>query len=253
MRRLQRQRPPRGDPAASTTARPKGSRPHLEVAGKRGIAYFRFRGIAADATYTQFEDQPAVRRGRGLADRYIGMFVRGEIDRVDVAYTKFVSVARQRPVVETLLPMTAAQVGEAGAVGPPGAGRRRSRPRPPAERVPYEFLPDARSILEEIVPVSFKVRLFKCFLDAAVSEQIARRVAMKAATENADEMIKSLTTLVQPRPPGADHQRARRDHRRRRGARIRSGPISVHDGGPRSETQPMATATGHRRPARSSR
>ena len=61
------------------------------------------------------------------------------------------------------------------------------------EPVPYEFLPDARSILEEIVPVSFKVRLFKCFLDAAVSEQIARRVTMKQATENADEMIKMLT------------------------------------------------------------
>ena len=59
--------------------------------------------------------------------------------------------------------------------------------------VPYEFLPDAQSILEEIVPVSFKVRLFKCFLDAAVSEQIARMVAMRGATENADDLIKSLT------------------------------------------------------------
>ena len=66
---------------------------------------------------------------------------------------------------------------------------------PKAERVPYEFLPDPRSILEEIVPVSFKVRLFKCFLDAAVSEQIARMVAMRGATENADDMIKSLTRL----------------------------------------------------------
>src|SRR5947208_3550706 len=63
------------------------------------------------------------------------------------------------------------------------------------ERVPYEFIPDPRSILEEIVPVSFKVRLFKCFLDAAVSEQIARMVAMKGATENADEMVKNLTML----------------------------------------------------------
>ena len=57
----------------------------------------------------------------------------------------------------------------------------------------YEFLPGARDILEELLPVSFKVRLFKCFLDAAVSEQIARRVAMTAATENADDMIKMLT------------------------------------------------------------
>ncbi len=62
-----------------------------------------------------------------------------------------------------------------------------------AERVPYEFVPSAASILEEIVPVSFKIRLFKCFLDAAVSEQIARMVAMKGATENADDMIKLLT------------------------------------------------------------
>ena len=57
----------------------------------------------------------------------------------------------------------------------------------------YEFLPDAAGILREILPEAFKVRLFKCFLDAAVSEQIARRVAMKAATENADEIIKRIT------------------------------------------------------------
>ncbi len=60
-------------------------------------------------------------------------------------------------------------------------------------RTPYEFLPDAQSILEELVPVSFKVRLFKSFLDAAVSEQIARMVAMKGATEAADDMTRSLT------------------------------------------------------------
>jgi F-type H+-transporting ATPase subunit gamma len=89
--------------------------------------------------------------------------------------------------------MTAAQVGESTArhrstAAAETTGRRK-------ERVPYEFLPDAASILEEIVPVSFKVRLFKCFLDAAVSEQIARMVAMRGATENADEMVKSLTML----------------------------------------------------------
>ena len=59
--------------------------------------------------------------------------------------------------------------------------------------VQYEFLPSAASILEEVVPTSFKVRLFKCFLDAAVSEQVARMVAMKAATDNAEKLIKHLT------------------------------------------------------------
>ena len=53
-------------------------------------------------------------------------------------------------------------------------------------RSQYEFLPSAASIVDEVVPASFKVKLFKCFLDAAVSEQIARRVAMKNATENAE-------------------------------------------------------------------
>jgi F-type H+-transporting ATPase subunit gamma len=170
----------------------------LEVAGKRGINYFRFRGIAADATFTQFEDRPQFDEVEVLADRYIAMYINGEIDQLEVAFTQFISSARQVAVVQRLLPMTTAQVGEAGASvrqakRPQGPGAPADRPK--AEQVPYEFLPDPRSILEEIVPVSFKVRLFKCFLDAAVSEQIARMVAMRGATENADDMIKSLTRL----------------------------------------------------------
>ena len=85
--------------------------------------------------------------------------------------------------------------GERPPEGATRLGPRREGVKPVASAVEYEFLPDAKGILEEILPVSFKVRLFKCFLDAAVSEQIARRVAMKAATENAEDMIKSLTRL----------------------------------------------------------
>jgi len=92
---------------------------------------------------------------------------------------KFLNAARQVPVTETLLPLATA--GAASAAAPAGP------------KVEYEYLPSAKDILQEILPVSFKVRLFKCFLDAAVSEQIGRRVAMKAATENAQDMIKSLT------------------------------------------------------------
>jgi F-type H+-transporting ATPase subunit gamma len=57
----------------------------------------------------------------------------------------------------------------------------------------FEFLPSAESILEEVVPTSFKTKLFKCFLDAAVSEQVARMIAMKGATESAGDMIKQLS------------------------------------------------------------
>jgi F-type H+-transporting ATPase subunit gamma len=143
------------------------------------------------ATYTQFEDRPRFDEVEALADRYMGMFIHREIDRLDVIYTQFFSSARQVATSLTLLPMTAAKVGEAMT------SVRQAKPAaaaaPHRERVPYEFLPDARSILEEVVPVSFKVRLFKCFLDAAVSEQISRMIAMRGATENADEMIKTLT------------------------------------------------------------
>jgi F-type H+-transporting ATPase subunit gamma len=168
----------------------------LEMSGKRGINFLRFRGYKAEATYTQFDDRPQFRQVEELADKYIQLYVSGQIDRLDVAYTKFVSSSRQTAVVETFLPMTAAAVGElesstrkAQVVEAAAQSAKRS------ERVPYEFLPNAKSILEEIVPISFKIRLFKCFLDAAVSEQIARMVAMKGATENAEEMIRDLTRL----------------------------------------------------------
>ena len=78
--------------------------------------------------------------------------------------------------------------------------------------------PRPQSILDEVVPASFKVRLFKCFLDAAVSEQIARMVAMKAATENADAMIGSLSMAYNRARQGQITSRAVGDHRRRRGA-----------------------------------
>ncbi len=103
------------------------------------------------------------------------------------------------------------------------SGRRRGTASRTQRRrtVEYEFLPDApEHPRRDLLPAPFKVRLFKCFLDAAVSEQIARMVAMKAATENADDMIKTLDAPVQPRPPAADHHGAARDHRRRRRAGV---------------------------------
>jgi F-type H+-transporting ATPase subunit gamma len=149
-----------------------------ELSGKRAIAYFKFQGIKAEKEYTIFEDKPAFADVEPLADRYIEAFTSGRIDQVQVAYMKFNSVSQQRAVVETLLPLSAPAAGNA----PAGTGS-----------TDYEFLPNAAEILEEIVPASFKARLFKCFLDAAVSEQIARRVAMKAATENAADLIKAIS------------------------------------------------------------
>ena len=159
----------------------------LDVAGKRGISYAKFRGYRPETTYTHFEDRPQFAEVEVIANKYIELYTSGQIDRLDVAYTRFVSTSKQVATVQTLLPMTAVTSGDAGQTS--------KSPSQTGERTPYEFLPDAASILEEIVPVSFKVRLFKCFLDAAVSEQISRMVAMRGATENANEMVKSLTML----------------------------------------------------------
>jgi F-type H+-transporting ATPase subunit gamma len=159
--------------------------PHvtLEVSGKRGIAGFKFRGIATGEKFTHFEDQPKFREVDAIASRYLEEYIAGRLDRLDVAYTKFVSVGKQVTTVETLLPLGSLE--GSGESGEAAAGSR-------GESM-YEFLPSAASILEEVVPTSFKVKLFKCFLDSAVSEQIARMVAMKAATENAQDMIKQLS------------------------------------------------------------
>ncbi len=156
---------------------------HLELSGKRPITFFRYQGIKPERTYTQFEDKPRFEEVEEIANRYIEGFISGKYDRVEVAYMKFLNAARQLPAVETLLPLS--QTAERDE-----PSEERSHTERPVE---YEFLPSAADILQELLPVSFKVRLFKCFLDAAVSEQIARRVTMKQATENADEMIKMLT------------------------------------------------------------
>jgi F-type H+-transporting ATPase subunit gamma len=150
----------------------------LELSGKRSFSFFRFQGYKATQSFTQFDDKPSFELVENLlANRFIEMFIKGEIDRLDVAYMKFLNPARQRPVVETLLPLASMADAPAGTGG----------------SVDYEFIPNASEILSELVPVAFKVKLFKCFLDAAVGEQIARRIAMKQATESAGDLIKSIS------------------------------------------------------------
>lgn len=155
-----------------------GKKVHLEVSGKRGLSLMKYEKIPVDNSYTQFEDKPAFEDVNEIASRFVAEFIAGRLHRLDICYQKFESPAKQTPVVETILP-----IGDLAGSKPAGG----------ASGVEYEFLPSASQILEEIVPAAFKARFFKCFLDAAVSEQIARRVAMKAAHENAQDMIKSIS------------------------------------------------------------
>jgi F-type H+-transporting ATPase subunit gamma len=157
----------------------------LQVSGKRGISGLKYRGIAIDKQYTQFEDKPRFDEVDAIATQLLDDYVTGKLDRLDVVYTKFLSIARQVVTVETLLPLGSLDLNTERA------GSKQQELLGPKHQ--YEFLPSPESILEEVVPTSFKVKLFKCFLDSAVSEQIARMVAMKSATENANDLIKSLS------------------------------------------------------------
>lgn len=152
----------------------------LEVSGKRGISGLKFRGHDVDQSFTHFEDKPRFEEVDEIATRYLDDFIAGRLDRLDVVYMKFESVARQSVAVETLLPLGSVVGDDDESTEESGVSL-------------YEFLPSPESILEEVIPMSFKIKLFKCFLDSAVSEQVARMIAMKGATENANDLIKKLS------------------------------------------------------------
>ncbi len=159
----------------------------LEISGKKGITSLKTRGLSPTTTYTQFDDKPAFDEVDVIATRYLEEYITGKLDRLDVVYTKFHSVARQSVAVETLLPLGSVAAEDAVASNSSPSETNSGR------QSIYEFWPSPESILEEVVPTSFKIKLFKCFLDSAVSEQIARMVAMKSATENAGDLMHRLS------------------------------------------------------------
>jgi F-type H+-transporting ATPase subunit gamma len=110
--------------------RQEGVTLHLELSGRRAILYFRHQRVAAEQAYTQFEDKPSFDEVEAIANRYLADYVAGRIDRVEVAYMKFFNAARQQPMVETLLPLS--------AVSPADPERRRQPAAPPGPPVEYE-------------------------------------------------------------------------------------------------------------------
>ncbi len=155
----------------------RGLTPTMEVVGKKGSNYLRFLGIDVAAKITDIEDRIAFSRVAEMAERFMNLYQREEIARVDVVFTQFHSVGVQRPMVAQLLP-----------IEPP-----RSTVEQPRVRAEFEFSPPPEELLRRLIPEAVKIRLFQCFNDAIVSEQVARMVAMKAATDAAGDMIKYLT------------------------------------------------------------
>ena len=156
----------------------RGVTADIHMVGKKGIAYFRFLRRAMGEQTSGIGDKPRFAQVEAIANGLMDRFVRGEIASAHVAYMRFLSAGQQRPAVVQLLPLKP-EAGVAGAAA--------------ATPVEYEFSPEPRQLLDELLPATVRARLFQAFNDAAVSEQVARMVAMKAATDAAGDMIKALT------------------------------------------------------------
>ena len=150
--------------------------PELQVFGKKGIGYFKFIRQPMARQSSEIGEAPRFDQVEPVGNELIARFVAGELSAVHVAYMRFLSAGRQRPEVIQLLPLLPAATAEAKA-----------------KAVDYEFHPEPKALLDELLPATARARLFQAFLDAAVSEQIARMVAMKAASEASEDMIKTLT------------------------------------------------------------
>ena len=152
----------------------------LHVAGRKGVAALKFAGIAMAATRTDLSDRPTFPEAESVGAPLLEAFLKNDVDRVDVVYADFRSVAQQPPTVLTLLPL-----GSSQGAAPDGAKA------PRAEEFLFEPLP--QDILGEMAQVYVKNVLYRTLLSAVASEQLARRVAMKNATDNASDMQHNLT------------------------------------------------------------
>ena len=147
------------------------------MVGKKGISAYRFRGREIAAKHTRFDDKPRFEQVEPLARDAMHRFTSGGVGSVYAAYMRFHSAGRQAPEVARLLPLATGAAGEGDAATPSN----------------YEIRPSAPVVLDRLLPATVRMRLYQAFLDAAVSEQIFRMTAMKAATEAADDTIKDLT------------------------------------------------------------
>ena len=161
-----------------------GQTVELNVVGKKGVNYFRFLKQKMAKAVADFPDTPKFADVEPLADEFMRQYAGGDYSSVDVVYMRFLSAAKQVPTCIQLLPIQP----RAADVSPRGL---KSAAR--GSETQYDFSPPPDELLAELLPLTVKVRLFQCFVEATVSEQVARMVAMRAATDAADEMIKLLT------------------------------------------------------------
>ena len=134
----------------------------------------------------ELKDAPAFTETKEIAKFCVEKFLSGEVDKVSVLYTHFINTINQKPVVRTLLPISAFELPQASADG--GTEQGSGDPM-----IGYMFEPTPEGVLDVMLPYYLHYQVFQMILDARASEHSARMVAMKNATDNAKQFIKDLT------------------------------------------------------------
>jgi F-type H+-transporting ATPase subunit gamma len=158
----------------------RGVEPVLYVAGRKGIAWHRFRELELAGSWSGFSAAPRYRDARAIADALLEAFDAEQdgVDEIHLAGTEFVSMLTQRPAVRRLLPLEVEETDE---------------PSPHGPLPQYEFEPGPAEVLDALMPHYVAGRIYYALLEAAASELASRRRAMKAATDNANDLIETLT------------------------------------------------------------
>ncbi|MEJ2859223.1 MULTISPECIES: F0F1 ATP synthase subunit gamma [unclassified Saccharothrix] len=161
--------------------RSEGKEPVLYVIGRKGVGYYRFRRRDIVDEWTGFSQLPHYVNASEAGDELVKAFVAGSdepggVDELHVVYTEFKSMLSQQPVAKRIAPMEVEY-----------------DPTPAKLQSVYSFEPNAETLLGALLPKYVKTRLFSALLDAAASESAARRTAMKAATDNATELVRNLS------------------------------------------------------------
>jgi F-type H+-transporting ATPase subunit gamma len=154
--------------------------------GRKAEGYFKFRGYNLARPFNGFSDQPTYEDAKAIGEYVVDLYASGEVDKVELVYTRFISSGTQEVVLRPLVPLSddATSGGDGKAGSTDGSGGD------------YEFEPDPTTILDTLVPRYIEARIYAALLNAAASEHAFRQRAMKAATDNAEELIKSLSRIM---------------------------------------------------------
>ena len=166
--------------------------------GKKAQGYFRFRGVDVERSFLGMSERPSFADARDVAGAAVAPFVNGEVDQVLIVSTRFVSAGTQKVEVRQLLPLVDPRDTEQKADHEHENGVSRNiAPHEDGVRLGYtEFEPDAAVLLVDLAPRAAETEIFAALLEASASELTARQRAMAAATENAGELIKKYSRIM---------------------------------------------------------